>query len=252
MKCVFHSEREAAGACNHCGKNICLECSGEVKGEIYCKDCLALKAGGEKKEARSPALAAILSFIIAGLGQIYNGQIGKGILIFFTSWLVIPWVIGIVDAYKIAVKINKGEILVKSRPGCLVAAIIGLVVFIIGIATVVLLAAIAIPNLLRARLNAYENLARVKVDNIALAIKNYRLANNGDYPKDESDLVNASPPYLPEAYNNKLAQGYIISETFVSNGYKIVATPKECGITGVKIFIAETGGIESSQDCEEK
>ncbi|MEW6008330.1 MAG: hypothetical protein AB1629_01695 [Candidatus Omnitrophota bacterium] len=252
MKCFFHLDRESARVCNHCGKNICSECSVELKGEIYCKDCLALKAGGEKKEERSPALAAILSFIIAGLGQIYNGQIGKGILIFFTSWLIIPWVIGIVDAYKIAVKINQGKILVKSRPGCLIAAVIGVVVFGIGIFMVALLAAIAIPNLLRARLAANENFARIKVETIATAIKDYRLANNGKYPKDESDLINAKPSYLPEAYNNKLAQGYIILETFQPNGYKIVAAPKECGITGTKIFIAETGGVVSSEDCEGK
>ncbi len=29
---------------------------------------------------RNPILAAILSVIVAGLGQIYNGQIGKGIV----------------------------------------------------------------------------------------------------------------------------------------------------------------------------
>ena len=29
---------------------------------------------------RSPILAAVLSLIVAGLGQIYNGQIGKGVL----------------------------------------------------------------------------------------------------------------------------------------------------------------------------
>ncbi len=29
---------------------------------------------------RSPILAAVLSLIVAGLGQIYNGQIGKGVI----------------------------------------------------------------------------------------------------------------------------------------------------------------------------
>ncbi len=29
---------------------------------------------------RNPLLAAILSIIVAGLGQIYNGQIGKGVI----------------------------------------------------------------------------------------------------------------------------------------------------------------------------
>ena len=29
---------------------------------------------------RNPLIAAILSIIVAGLGQIYNGQIGKGVI----------------------------------------------------------------------------------------------------------------------------------------------------------------------------
>ena len=29
---------------------------------------------------RNPVLAAVLSLIVAGLGQIYNGQIGKGVI----------------------------------------------------------------------------------------------------------------------------------------------------------------------------
>ena len=36
---------------------------------------------------RNPLLAAILSVIVAGLGQIYNGQIGEGI-IFITLQLI--------------------------------------------------------------------------------------------------------------------------------------------------------------------
>ena len=30
---------------------------------------------------RSPILAAVLSLIVAGLGQIYNGQVTKGVLL---------------------------------------------------------------------------------------------------------------------------------------------------------------------------
>ncbi len=71
---------------------------------------------------KNPGLAAILSFFISGLGQIYNGQIGKGILIiaaqvvnailtiiligWFTGFAV--WVWAIYDAYKTAQKINQG------------------------------------------------------------------------------------------------------------------------------------------------
>lgn len=69
---------------------------------------------------KSPGLAAVLSFFICGLGQIYNGQILKGLVLviaYLISWLMmwiligfittpILWVWGIVDAYRKAQKIN--------------------------------------------------------------------------------------------------------------------------------------------------
>lgn len=69
---------------------------------------------------KNAGLAAILSFFYTGLGQIYNGEIGKGIgmiVLYFISWLLmfvgigfittpIIWIWGIYDAYKSAEKIN--------------------------------------------------------------------------------------------------------------------------------------------------
>ena len=69
---------------------------------------------------KSPGLAAVLSFFICGLGQIYNGQILKGLVLvvaYLISWLMmwiligfittpILWIWGIVDAYSKAQKIN--------------------------------------------------------------------------------------------------------------------------------------------------
>jgi len=73
---------------------------------------------------KSPRLAAVLSFFFVGLGQIYNGQIGKGIIFiilyvisillmfviigFITTPLL--WIWGMIDAYKTAEKINAGQI----------------------------------------------------------------------------------------------------------------------------------------------
>ena|SRR3990167_2147284 len=54
------------------------------------------------KTDKNPILAAVLSFIIPGLGQIYCGKIARGIVILFTAWLVIPWIYGIFDAYSLA------------------------------------------------------------------------------------------------------------------------------------------------------
>lgn len=70
---------------------------------------------------KSEGLAAVLSFLWCGLGQIYNGQIGKGIVMVVVYlimlalfWLIVPlivafvmWIWGIYDAYKTAKKINE-------------------------------------------------------------------------------------------------------------------------------------------------
>jgi hypothetical protein len=39
------------------------------------------------EEVRNPGLAAVLSFVFNGLGQLYNGQIIKGLAIIFISTL---------------------------------------------------------------------------------------------------------------------------------------------------------------------
>lgn len=71
-------------------------------------------------ERKSEGLAAVLSFFIPGLGQIYNGQIGKGIIIFilfaiFSAMIFILiglilaplfWIWNIYDAYSTAKRIN--------------------------------------------------------------------------------------------------------------------------------------------------
>jgi len=70
--------------------------------------------------AKNPGLAAVLSFFFSGLGQIYNGQILKGLLFmavqvvnFVLSFVVIGlftgfvvWVWAIVDAYSSAEIMN--------------------------------------------------------------------------------------------------------------------------------------------------
>ena len=70
---------------------------------------------------KNPGVAAVLSFFICGLGQIYNGQIFKGIVVIICyalswaltyvliGWLIVPvlWIWGIYDAYKNAERINK-------------------------------------------------------------------------------------------------------------------------------------------------
>jgi TM2 domain-containing membrane protein YozV len=69
---------------------------------------------------KNPGLAAVLSFFYCGLGQIYNGQIFKGILFFccysisiLLMWVLVGfvttpilWIWGMYDAYKTAERKN--------------------------------------------------------------------------------------------------------------------------------------------------
>jgi TM2 domain-containing membrane protein YozV len=70
---------------------------------------------------RNPVLAAILSLTVAGLGQIYNGQIGKGVIFIviqlvngaltavLIGWILLP-IVGLwamIDAYMTAKRNNE-------------------------------------------------------------------------------------------------------------------------------------------------
>lgn len=69
-------------------------------------------------QKKNPFIALILSLIITGVGQMYNGQLKKGLVllvvviilwVFFWPIAIIVWLFGMYDAYATARKINKGE-----------------------------------------------------------------------------------------------------------------------------------------------
>jgi len=142
MKCAIHPDKDASILCNHCGRSICSDCLVTKRNENYCRECASGKAA--IKEKRSAPLAGVLSFIIAGLGQVYNGQVWKGLLIFFTSLLVVPWILGIFDAYATAKKINRGEIIFKPKQGCLIAFAVGACLVMVAIFFVIFIGVIAV------------------------------------------------------------------------------------------------------------
>lgn len=178
MKCINHPDTEAKVVCIGCGKPICNTCKVDSSGEAYCKNCISEKVSSKTTQEKSPVLALILSIIIGGLGQVYNGQIGKGLLIFFTTWLIIPWIYGIIDAYRTAKKINSGEITVPKRTGCTVAAIVFMLITPFCIAIMALLAAIAIPSFISARETARANLCRNNLRLLYQVKQQYAADNN--------------------------------------------------------------------------
>ncbi len=66
---------------------------------------------------KSPGAASLLSAIIPGAGQLYNGQVGKGLTFFFVTCFllaapplaVVPWLLGVVDAFNTSKQQNQRQ-----------------------------------------------------------------------------------------------------------------------------------------------
>ncbi len=102
MNCANHVESPAVAYCRTCGKPMCSACTRDVRGVVFCEECLASQVSGTippppgpgaavpgvtpPVAESSPGLAAILGFI-PGVGAFYNGEYAKGfihVLIFAT------------------------------------------------------------------------------------------------------------------------------------------------------------------------
>ncbi|MBQ0693488.1 hypothetical protein [Providencia stuartii] len=66
--------------------------------------------------SHNPALAGVFSFIITGAGQLYNGEIAKGLGLFIAAVICIfiffplafiPWIFSIFDAFNTAKLLNQ-------------------------------------------------------------------------------------------------------------------------------------------------
>lgn len=113
--------------CNTCGAQIalqaefCPKCGSRVSTQQMIVQPQALTQPVQRK---NEGLAAVLSFLFTGLGQVYNGQIAKGIvfvvvgivfavlIVFLIGIILYPvfWIYNIYDAYSTAKKINAGQI----------------------------------------------------------------------------------------------------------------------------------------------
>lgn len=130
-------------------------------------------------------------------------------------------------------------------------AISGLILGIVGIIIIPivgLLAAIAIPNFLRAKVKAQDAVAESRVKTISSAIAAYVAENEGKYPANLDELISSESPYLPDIYSDGVVSGYSYSIDFSNNGYSIKAEPENCLVTGTKIFIDRNGEL-SQESC---
>ena len=118
-----------------------------------------------------------------------------------------------------------------------------LVEIMIVVAIIALLAAIAIPNLLRAKVAANDALAKATIRSISTASEAYATANSGSYPPDINSLTSATPPYLNSAYCGSTISGYAYTCTFGASGYTVAAIPATIGTSGTTTYTVTTGGV---------
>lgn len=118
-----------------------------------------------------------------------------------------------------------------------------LVEIMIVVAIIALLAAIAIPNLLRAKISANDAMAKGTLRTLSTASETYATANNGVYPADQASLTSAVPPFVNKNYCGTTSAGFDYTCTFAAGSYSFVASPSTVGTTGTTVFTMTTGGI---------
>lgn len=124
-----------------------------------------------------------------------------------------------------------------------------LVEIMIVVAIIALLAAIAIPNLLRPRVAANEASAQATLRTLSTAAESYAASNSGDYPTAITDLTGATPKYLNEDYTSGTRQGYAFTCSWATTGYTCSGNASRCNTTGTKNYIITTGGVLTSSGC---
>jgi prepilin-type N-terminal cleavage/methylation domain-containing protein len=121
-----------------------------------------------------------------------------------------------------------------------------LVEIMITVAIIALLAAIAIPNLLRVRHNANESAAIASLRTISTAEESFWTSRT---PNTYGTLVAmampaSNPPYIDATLAAGTKQGYAFTITnLTANTYTCTAVPVTVGTTGTRIFSVDQTGV---------
>ncbi len=118
-----------------------------------------------------------------------------------------------------------------------------LVEIMIVVLIIALLASIAIPNILRARINAHDASAQATLKAIGTSMETYLTTNNA-YPTTITALTGALPAYLQVNYfDGNTYNGFIFtSDTMTSEIYSVTAEPASASL-GSASFTISTGSV---------
>ena len=125
-----------------------------------------------------------------------------------------------------------------------------LVEIMIVVAIIGLLAAIAIPNLLRARLNANESAVKSDLRTFSSSSESFRSAQNPPaYAANVAALTGANPPYLDTSWDNAGAapgkHGYLFTFAVAANGTTFSMSAAPQANQGVNTYCVDQSGVVS-------
>jgi B-box zinc finger len=100
MNCAIHPQAPAVAFCRTCGRALCAACKRDVRGVVFCEDCLASRVEAAIPQgapppppvpprptpqvvdpnAPNPTIAAILGFLFPGVGAMYCGEFTKAVI----------------------------------------------------------------------------------------------------------------------------------------------------------------------------
>lgn len=125
-----------------------------------------------------------------------------------------------------------------------------LVEIMIVVAIIALLAAIAVPGILRSRVNAATASVKINLKATASALENY-VSSEGSYPNSIADLVSYDPPYLEvNFFDGQPHEGYnYVVGTLTRDQYSLNATPVVCNATGKYNVVISSGMHVVETEC---
>lgn len=121
-----------------------------------------------------------------------------------------------------------------------------LVEIMIVVAIIGLLAAIAIPNLLRARINANDQAIKGDLRTFSSAMESYRAAKNPPaYATALSDLTGANPAYLDTTWTNTsaLRRGHTMVFTSATAGASYTLEAQSSANNSATSFCVDSTGV---------
>ncbi|MDV2480721.1 hypothetical protein F8E02_01610 [Methanoculleus sp. Wushi-C6] len=132
---------------------------GEAAEPVSIREALAAAEVSRREQKKIPAVAAGLSLVFNGLGQAYNGQFVRGVLVLLGSLLglfvlIVPgvaiWLWGVYDAWATARRMNEGLVPYRETSALMIVAFVvvwAVTIFLLSAASAMLLVAMGLEGM---------------------------------------------------------------------------------------------------------